>query len=101
MQRIQIPILISFINESLPIYLGQYSEKKKITGVNKYKDREYNPRSKIIKASYRMVKNGKRENLAIDDQPTVLGGVVLRDLSQSEELSINTHLLFLVSPLCT
>ena len=33
-----------------------------------------------------------KKNLAIDDQPTVLAGIVLRDFSQCEDLSVATHL---------
>ncbi|KAM0989659.1 hypothetical protein ACFX13_013826 [Malus domestica] len=47
------------------------------------------------------VEEWEGENLAIDDKPAVLGGVVLGDLSQSENLSATTHLPFLVSPLRT
>lgn len=35
---------------------------------------------------------GMNQNLAIDDQPTVLGGVVLRNFRQGEDLSVTTHL---------
>lgn len=41
-------------------------------------------------------KKGKWDNLAINDKPAVLGSVVFRNLSQSEDLFITTHLLFLL-----
>ena len=36
---------------------------------------------------------GKEDYFAIDNKPTVFVGVVLRDLSQSEDFTVTTHLL--------
>ena len=36
---------------------------------------------------------GEEDYFAIDNKPTVFVGVVLRDLSQSEDFTVTTHLL--------